>query len=68
MREWAKWDIALSVDEIVALSNNGSPQDTAVKPAWNIPMLESNATSPTDYDGKLTITNTNVTGTQLAWR
>lgn len=38
MAEWAKWDVALSSEEITALANGVRPTEIGTRPAWYVPM------------------------------
>ena len=39
MAEWAKWDSALSTEQITALANGVRPPEVGTRPAWYMPML-----------------------------
>ena len=39
MAEWAKWDVALSTEQITALANGVRPTEIGTRPAWYLPML-----------------------------
>lgn len=39
--EWAKWDSALSAEQITALANGVRPPEVGTRPAWYVPMLGS---------------------------
>ena len=39
MAEWAKWDSALSTEQITALANGVRPPEVGTRPAWHMPML-----------------------------
>ena len=39
LAEWAKWDVALSSEQITALAAGVRPPEVGTRPAWYIPML-----------------------------
>ncbi len=39
MAEWAKWDVALSTEQIAALADGVRPPEVGTRPAWYMPML-----------------------------
>ena len=39
MAEWAKWDVALSTEQIAALAAGVRPPEVGTRPAWYMPML-----------------------------
>ncbi len=39
MAEWAKWDVALSTEQITALAAGVRPPEVGTRPAWYLPML-----------------------------
>jgi hypothetical protein len=59
LRQWAKWDSLLNIDQITLLAAGTTP-DNIGTPAWHIPMTVNTAAGGT-IDG-LTLTNTGVTG------
>jgi len=57
MAELAKWDVALSTEQITALSNGVRPTEVGSRPAWYLPMLGSLSEEIED----ITITNSGTT-------